>query len=140
MSLAFKCVIITDFLSTFFYNAHLYNMPAMPRRFASGLHSSIHSIGGLRLTDHRPRRLSSFLHPFGSFLLAQNSYFLYYVCVQWYCLPSHESVPCFSDMDECASGLHNCNVDATCDNTAGSFDCKCNTGYTGNGMNCTGRV
>jgi hypothetical protein len=26
---------------------------------------------------------------------------------------------------------------ATCNNTAGSFECACNLGYEGNGTNCT---
>ncbi|XP_078594526.1 uncharacterized protein LOC144872337 [Branchiostoma floridae x Branchiostoma japonicum] len=41
------------------------------------------------------------------------------------------------DDDECADDSHNCSPDATCTNTAGSFTCACNVGYSGNGLTCT---
>lgn len=40
-----------------------------------------------------------------------------------------------ADVDECA-GNNDCSVDATCNNTPGSYDCACNTGYKGNGFEC----
>ena len=43
----------------------------------------------------------------------------------------------FTDIDEC-KGSHSCHVNATCTNTLGSHVCQCQTGYTGNGQNCTG--
>ena len=43
-----------------------------------------------------------------------------------------------TDADECAAGTHNCNVNSTCTNTVGSFSCKCNNGYTGDGVTCAG--
>ena len=42
-------------------------------------------------------------------------------------------------MDECASGIHNCHVDATCTNTKGSFRCTCLHGYSGDGVSCVGK-
>ncbi|KAJ1467567.1 hypothetical protein T484DRAFT_2027404, partial [Baffinella frigidus] len=39
--------------------------------------------------------------------------------------------------DECARGTHNCDADATCTNTNGSFSCACDAGYSGNGVSCT---
>ena len=47
------------------------------------------------------------------------------------------------DVDECGlaagtDGAHNCDADATCANTKGSFTCTCNIGYSGDGTTCTG--
>ena len=45
----------------------------------------------------------------------------------------------FADINECgATGTNNCAGTATCDNTVGSFTCRCNPGYTGDGVTCTG--
>ncbi len=41
-----------------------------------------------------------------------------------------------SDIDECL--YQQCDVNAVCNNTLGSFSCACSKGFTGNGMNCTG--
>ena len=43
-----------------------------------------------------------------------------------------------TDIHECNRGLDDCNMNATCVNTVGSYDCMCNTGFTGNGFTCTG--
>ena len=43
-----------------------------------------------------------------------------------------------SDVDECAEGTHNCSGKAECNNTKGSFNCTCKTGFTGDGQNCSG--
>ena len=43
------------------------------------------------------------------------------------------------DIDECEKGEDNCDEDAQCDNTIGSFECTCNSGYEGPGDNCTGK-
>ena len=42
------------------------------------------------------------------------------------------------DLDECATGMHGCHAQASCRNTAGSYSCKCNSGYYGNGTSCKG--
>jgi cysteine-rich repeat protein len=44
-----------------------------------------------------------------------------------------------TDADECAGegGGNNCDPNATCTNTPGSFICVCNPGYTGDGVTCT---
>ena len=41
-----------------------------------------------------------------------------------------------ADINECSLGSHNCDSHATCTNSAGSFSCACNDGYTGDGTNC----
>ena len=40
------------------------------------------------------------------------------------------------DADECAEGFHDCNMNATCSNTEGSYTCTCNEGYEGDGNTC----
>ncbi|RKI33261.1 DUF4215 domain-containing protein [Corallococcus sp. AB004] len=42
-----------------------------------------------------------------------------------------------TDIDECAAGTDNCNDNASCTNTGGSFTCACNAGYEGDGVTCT---
>ena len=44
----------------------------------------------------------------------------------------------FKDINECTLGTDNCDGQATCVNTIGSFSCGCNPGYTGNGVTCVG--
>ncbi len=44
----------------------------------------------------------------------------------------------FSDIDECAAGTDNCSANAVCNNLEGGFECECNTGFSGDGVNCTG--
>ena len=45
-----------------------------------------------------------------------------------------------SDVDECADGSDNCDVNAACTNTAGSHSCFCNSGYEGDGATCAGNI
>ena len=45
----------------------------------------------------------------------------------------------FIDIDECLDpSTHSCDSNANCTNTNGSYQCKCNQGYHGNGNTCTG--
>ena len=44
------------------------------------------------------------------------------------------------DIDECVVGSHNCDPNARCTNTPGSFTCACNQGYSGDGFTCEGKV
>ena len=49
----------------------------------------------------------------------------------------HFGILRFVDIDECASGTHNCHsLRASCTNTVGSFSCSCDNPYTGNGRTC----
>ena len=43
-----------------------------------------------------------------------------------------------ADIDECSRGTDNCDLNADCRNTQGSFQCVCREGYEGNGRICTG--
>ena len=45
----------------------------------------------------------------------------------------------FTDINECANPETNdCDLNAQCINTEGSYTCSCNEGYTGDGETCTG--
>ena len=44
------------------------------------------------------------------------------------------------DIDECSSPETNdCDVNAKCENTGGSYECSCVEGYQGDGKNCIGK-
>lgn len=45
---------------------------------------------------------------------------------------------CFLDIPECLIPSHNCDANARCTETPGSFDCTCNEGFFGNGRTCQG--
>ena len=42
----------------------------------------------------------------------------------------------YADIDECTRGTHQCDMNATCTDNIGSYDCSCNTGYLGDGFIC----
>ena len=43
----------------------------------------------------------------------------------------------YTDIDECAKHTHQCDeAHAKCSNTAGSYNCECNVGFTGDGRHC----
>ena len=45
-----------------------------------------------------------------------------------------------ADLDECAIPETNeCDLNALCTNTEGSYVCRCLDGYQGDGRNCTGK-
>ena len=43
------------------------------------------------------------------------------------------------DINECTSDTDNCDMNAGCTNTPGSFTCACNQGYSGDGAICVGK-
>ena len=50
------------------------------------------------------------------------------------------NVHLFPDLNECTTGNHVCHHNASCTNTDGSYTCKCDSGYSGNGHNCSGKT
>ena len=44
------------------------------------------------------------------------------------------------DLDECTTNSYTCDVNAVCQNTAGSHTCSCKAGYTGDGKTCNGKL
>ena len=44
-----------------------------------------------------------------------------------------------TDIDECEQDTDNCHVNATCVDVIGSFECECNSGFEGDGVDCTGK-
>ena len=45
-----------------------------------------------------------------------------------------------TDIDKCSTKTHNCNLNANCTNTDGSFKCVWKEGYTGDGKSCSGKT
>ena len=43
------------------------------------------------------------------------------------------------DINECELRINNCDVNANCSNTFGSFECTCSAGFMGDGVNCTSK-
>jgi len=48
---------------------------------------------------------------------------------------SFNGISC-ADVNECQLNTDNCDANATCTNSAGSFSCACNPGFSGNGVTC----
>jgi Notch-like protein len=56
------------------------------------------------------------------------------LCMVCECVPGWRGTTCGVDWNECLMGIHRCNNDATCVNTPGSYACKCDVGFTGDGI------
>ena len=62
-----------------------------------------------------------------------------YVCVFFF---SEKVLACLFvtlDLDECRGNNNHCHQNAVCTNTLGSYKCQCATGYTGDGLSCSGK-
>jgi hypothetical protein len=47
----------------------------------------------------------------------------------------------FQDIDECSNeSTNDCNINANCTNTPGSYNCQCHSGFSQDGKHCTGIV
>lgn len=84
---------------------------------------------------------------------------IYFVipCDRFHC-DLHVFVVIVADVDECVLGIHNCDRTklchyaystsgklecihiASCNNTLGGYTCHCNTGFTGDGTTCKGKM
>ena len=45
----------------------------------------------------------------------------------------------YTDIDECTVGPNNCSIYASCLDRPGSFDCVCNEGFSGDGVDCSSK-
>ena len=54
----------------------------------------------------------------------------------------YNNFPAFhvTDMNECAIGTDNCDINAVCTNTVGSFNCTCRTSFFDNGISCESKL
>ena len=49
-------------------------------------------------------------------------------------------VLCYNDLDldECGTNNDDCDRNAICSNSIGTFTCACNSGFSGDGRSCAG--
>ena len=60
------------------------------------------------------------------------------VSFQWQCsVNSLSFTTLLATQDECKLGMDDCDVNAECTDTFGTYTCKCKDGWTGDGFNCT---
>ena len=74
------------------------------------------------------------------FLIRHKSWFHVKFCRP--CVYSNVTIAFFSpllDINECSTNAHNCDANAFCSNSEGSYNCTCRPGYNGNGTSCTGK-
>jgi len=56
------------------------------------------------------------------------------LCFTCDCVVGWRGTTCGTDWNECIMGIHQCNDEATCANSPGSYDCRCDPGFTGDGF------
>ena len=74
-----------------------------------------------------------------SYICIRNNYALICVLTHIVLCNVYDSA-LFPDIDECKEGLDMCHINATCENTVGSYVCYCFTGFTGDGFYCTSKL
>ncbi|XP_068719980.1 uncharacterized protein [Montipora capricornis] len=57
-----------------------------------------------------------------------------YSCI---CPVGYKGDNCETDIDECSTNSHSCDVNAVCTNTKGSYKCTCISGFLGDGNTCS---
>ena len=45
-----------------------------------------------------------------------------------------------ADIDECISDSADCHDNATCTNTDGTYECTCDSGFSGDGFTCSSEI
>jgi len=74
-------------------------------------------------------------------MIVSKSCIYYYTVMGWNACNFRCHKRCYfyhTDINECSDRSNDCNENANCTNTVGSFTCSCKRGYTGNGRTCTG--
>ena len=70
---------------------------------------------------------------------------LYYLYIYIYLSENHHDLidkmffTIFPEINECVP-VSPCHANGTCNNTEGSYTCTCNTGYSGDGVTCDGKL
>ena len=65
---------------------------------------------------------------------------MYHLCSTILVFLVHSMCLFFIDIDECSTNSHSCDVNAVCYDTEGSYMCTCNSGYSGDGKACSGKL
>lgn len=70
----------------------------------------------------------------GQYVALHASCKFYYTCKQY------DLCRYIPDIDKCATDTDLCHQDASCMKIDGGYSCVCNGGYTGDGLECTGKI
>ena len=54
-------------------------------------------------------------------------------------LQNYDHPSLYPDINECDVDTDMCDSNATCSDTEGGYDCKCNVGYSGDGFSCSSK-
>ena len=122
-----KCVyLLTINICSLLHN--VYNNNALFVRKSFGAAANQRAQNSYRRDSTEDKR---YFYPFSLLQRSGRQYTTYYN--DWFYL-----VLLFVDIDECSEEPSNeCDVNAECTNTEGSYTCKCRDGYLGDGKNCS---